>query len=122
MDSVKNVYFHFRFQKHSGGMTMTHIGLEEVIKMYQRTNRNLPKWLIVLTDGDSSNGVSSLKQPIKTLKGMGTRIISVGVGQSVGERELMEMATDQHHVFKVYTDTDVSKYAQRFFHILCEGK
>ena len=113
---------HFRFERHNGGRTRTDLGLEEAIKMFLKSKRNLPKWLIVVTDGESSGGIRSLREPIKKLKDLGAKVVAIGVGHPILTRELMEMATDHHHVIKVRRDKDVPKSAEKFFKLMCSSK
>lgn len=86
------------------GRTKTGKALEEVrkhvFKGLKGDRKNVPKVVMVLTDGLSHDDVSG---PARKLRDAGATIISLGVGCCYDEDELKEMATDpdEKHVLEV---------------------
>ncbi|XP_066916536.1 coadhesin-like [Clytia hemisphaerica] len=60
---------------------------------------NVPKVLIVITDGKSSYSSQTMTEASKGLKGKKVTIISMGIGRAIDNDELVEIATDREHVF-----------------------
>ncbi|XP_015763702.1 PREDICTED: uncharacterized protein LOC107342725 [Acropora digitifera] len=59
--------------------------------------------LLVITDGQATGGINTIKAPIKLLKDSSVNIISVGVGKGTGINELRFMASSptSSHLFSV---------------------
>ena len=58
---------------------------------------------MIITDGQSTGGMPTLRAPIKKLKDASVNIISIGVGDKTNRNELEFMATSpaSTHVFSV---------------------
>lgn len=56
---------------------------------------------MIITDGESTGGIKTLKEPIKKLKDSSVNIISIGVGDKTNRNELNFMASTKAHVFSV---------------------
>ena len=90
--------------KYPKGYTKTGKALDKVrkyvFKGLKSDRKNLPKVVIVMTDGLSQDDVSG---PAKKLRDDGVTIISLGVGCCYNETELKEMASDpdEKHVLEV---------------------
>ncbi|KAJ8308221.1 hypothetical protein KUTeg_013095, partial [Tegillarca granosa] len=87
------------------GVTNTDIGLKFVKDQAFTTahgarGNGVPKILIVLTDGQSTNPTAT-KTAALALKSTGVKVITIGIGGSVGKTELQNIATDASHVFSV---------------------
>jgi collagen type VI alpha len=68
---------------------------------------SVPKILVVLTDGQSTDPVATALMADK-LHRDGIKVITIGIGQGVRTSELTVIATDKNHVF---TATDFSALA-----------
>ncbi|XP_078315734.1 collagen alpha-6(VI) chain-like isoform X2 [Crassostrea virginica] len=88
---------------YTGGSTHTESGLSSAkFQFYSHhgARPNAQKIAIVLTDGQSYS-TSRTIQKANELKDMGIKVISLGIGSSVSQAELMGIATDPQHVFNV---------------------
>ena len=89
--------------QYTGGSTHTDSGLSNAkFQFYSHhgARPNAQKIAIVLTDGQSYS-TSRTIQKANELKAMGVKVISLGIGSSVSQTELMGIATDPQHVFNV---------------------
>ena len=90
--------------KYPGGHTKTGKALDKVrkyvFKGLKSDRENLPRVVIVMTDGLSQDDVSG---PARKLRDDGATIISLGVGCCYNKDELKEMASDpdEKHVLEV---------------------
>lgn len=88
---------------YSGGSTHTDSGLSNAkfhFYSHHGARPNAQKIAIVLTDGQSYS-TSRTIQKANELKGMGVKVISVGIGNGASQTELNGIATDLQHVFNV---------------------
>lgn len=58
------------------------------------------KWVIVLTDGQSTDPTETVAAADRLHK-MGIEVISIGIGSSADQAELEAIATDPQHVYRV---------------------
>lgn len=77
-------------------------------QLFQKANGARPgvsKILVVLTDGVSTGGEKSLRDPLENLKQSYVNIFAIGIGRNINKRELEMMATApvKEHVFYVAT-------------------
>ena len=107
----------------SGG-TRTGQGLNvirnEILKNLGAAREDVPKIVVVLTDGLSKDSVVG---PSRALRDMGVTIITVGVGCCFYKPELNEMATDpdKDHVFQAKF-SDLPKIVESLREKICSGK
>lgn len=107
----------------SGG-TRTGQGLNvirnEILKNLGVAREDVPKIVVVLTDGLSKDSVVG---PSRALRDMGVTIITVGVGCCFYKPELNEMATDpdKDHVFEAKF-SDLPKIVESLREKICSGK
>jgi len=107
-----------------GGGTRTGQGLNvirtRILTNLEASRDQLPKVVVVLTDGLSQDNVAS---PAQALHNMGVTIIVVGVGCCFYRPELNEMASDpdQDHVYAV-SFTDLQQITTSLRQQICFGK
>lgn len=79
--------------------------------------------LVILTDGASTPGLSSLKEPVRLLKESHVNIFTIGIGQRINKRELDLMASlpTESHVFQVASMSELPKLLQRISDSSCQG-
>ena len=82
----------------------------------------IPKVLLLLTDGHS-NGIKPL-QPADDLRKTGVSIFSIGVGSSVSQTELKEIASDpdSDYVFKLDSFDQLAGFVDRVSSVSCSGR
>ncbi|XP_033736270.1 collagen alpha-6(VI) chain-like isoform X1 [Pecten maximus] len=98
LNKLNNVHY-------SGGTTHTDAGLQysrlfHFTSTYHGARRNAQKIAIVMTDGQSSSKSSTSRQA-QYLRDMGVKVISIGIGSGIDQRELNTIATDSNHAFSV---------------------
>ncbi|CAH3183434.1 unnamed protein product [Porites evermanni] len=92
---------------HEGGWTYTgkalNLAYKQLFTAAKGARAKVAKVLIIVTDGQSTGGMQTLKAPIKLLKDSSVNIISIGVGSKTNQNELKFMASspDNTHVFSV---------------------
>lgn len=109
---------------YSGGSTHTDSGLSNAkfhFYSHHGARPNAQKIAIVLTDGQSYS-TSRTIQKANELKGMGVKVISVGIGSSVSKSELNGIATDLQHVFNVTDFNALSSIQYEIKTAACAGK
>ena len=134
-NSVSEVVFEFKYKlkdiveeiqdmDYPGGGTRTGKALDkvrnDVFKNVEKDRKDLPKVVVVVTDGHSQDSVSV---PAQQLRDDDTTIISLGVGCCYDESELNEMATDpdEKHVLKAnFSELDKLKDAMK--EQICSGE
>ena len=110
--------------KHPGGGTKTGKALNkvrnDVFKNIEEDRKDLPKVVVVVTDGRSQDDVSV---PAKQLRDDGATIISLGVGCCFDEDELNEMATDpdEKHVLEA-SFSELDKFKDAMKEQICSGE
>ena len=134
-DSEPDVVFKFKYKfdeieekiqdmKHPGGGTNTGKALDEVrndvFKKLKKEREDLPKVVVVVTDGRSQDNVSV---PAQHLRDDGATIISLGVGCCFDEDELNEMATDpdEKHVLEA-SFSELEKFKDAMKGQICAGE
>lgn len=109
---------------YSGGSTHTESGLSSAkfhFYSHHGARPNAQKIAIVLTDGQSYS-TSRTIQKANDLKGMGVKVISVGIGSSVSQTELNGIATDLQHVFNVTDFNALNSIQYEIKTAACAGK
>jgi len=85
-----------------GGQTETASALEEVlaeVKEDARLEKDVMKYLFVMTDGQTMQNVVP---PSKALKALGFHIFAIGIGPKITESQLLEIANGEaDHVFMI---------------------
>ena len=88
---------------HLRGGTRTDLAMMEASKMMMGDGRKeVPRLVIVMTDGKSDKPLDTLEQAY-LLKKAGITTFAVGIGESVDKEELMGIASDEKYVFTVDT-------------------
>ncbi|XP_028398110.1 fat-like cadherin-related tumor suppressor homolog [Dendronephthya gigantea] len=111
--------------KYRGYLTYTGEALNDVREKVftasagMRTDVGIPKVLVLLTDG-YSNGISVL-QPSDQLRQLGVSIFSIGVGPSVSQSELKEIASDpdEEYVFTLSSFNQLASFVDRVSSVSC---
>lgn len=85
---------------YSGGSTRTDLGIDASIAQFDSSPRQVPRNLVVLTDGES-NDRSLTISAVSTAITMGIRTFSVGIGTEINNQELLDIAGG--HTDRVYT-------------------
>ena len=106
-----------------GGSTFTGLGLNVIRNEIFKTlgdRSQLPKVVVVLTDGLSKDSVT---EPAQRLRDMGVIIMSIGVGCCFFRPELNVMATDPDadHVFEV-SFSNLQNIQETLRNRICFGK
>ena len=107
-----------------GGGTNTGKALDKVrnyvFKKLKKDREDLPKVVVVVTDGRSQDNVSV---PAQQLRDDGATIISLGVGCCFDEDELNEMATDpdEKHVLEA-SFSELDKFKDAMKEQICAGE
>ncbi|KAJ6636541.1 Vitrin, partial [Pseudolycoriella hygida] len=83
----------------TGGGTATHLGIDMALSQFESSPRPLPRNMVVLTDGASSNPALTRASAERATQA-GIRSFSVGITQSVNQQELLIIAgNDPSRVF-----------------------
>ena len=107
-----------------GGYTNTGKALDkvrnDVFKNLNKDRVDLPKVVVVVTDGRSQDNVSV---PAQQLRDDGATVISLGVGCCFDEDELNEMATDpdEKHVLEA-SFSELDKFKDAMKEQICAGE
>ena len=134
-NSVAEVVFEFKYKlkdieeeiqdmDYPGGGTRTGKALDkvrnDVFKNVEKDRKDLPKVVVVVTDGHSQDNVSV---PAQQLRDDGATIISLGVGCCFDENELNEMATDpdEKHVLEA-SFAELDKFKDAMKEQICSGE
>ncbi|CAB3988505.1 protocadherin Fat 4-like [Paramuricea clavata] len=111
--------------KYNGSLTYTGEALNTVRQKVftasagMRNDYDIPKILLLLTDG-FSNGIKPL-EPANQLRDLGVSIFSIGVGPSVSQSELKEIASDpdRDHVFTLSSFNQLTSFVDRVSYVSC---
>ena len=121
---LKDIEEEIQDMDYPGGGTKTGKALDkvrnDVFKNIEEDRKDLPKVVVVVTDGRSQDNVSI---PAQQLRDDSATIISLGVGCCFDEGELNEMATDpdEKHVLEAsFSELDKFKDAMR--EQICSGE
>ena len=104
--------------------TNTDRGIETMTKLFkQKWRENVPKVGIVVTDGISKNRTKTLRQA-RTLKRMGVKMFSVGVGLAnfIDYDELNGVASNKDQVLMVDSFDELAKNIIKLVKLICPGK
>ena len=121
---LKDIKEEIQDMDYPGGGTKTGKALDkvrnDVFKNIEEDRKNLPKVVVVVTDGRSQDNVSV---PAKQLRDDGATIISLGVGCCFDEDELNEMATDpdEKHVLEA-SFSELDKFKDAMKEQICAGE
>jgi collagen type VI alpha len=88
---------------YDGGLTYTEDALKFArLQAFAHGGRpNVPKVVVVLTDGRSYSHTNTVTQANLLKKIPGIKVISIGIGTSIFKSELLAIATDSAHMFTV---------------------
>lgn len=84
---------------------------EQMFTAAKGSRPDVPKIVIVLTDGQSTNGLETANQA-RLLKNSGVLVLSIGIGNGVNKQELQTIASLPQDVFQV-TNFDVLDTIQK---------
>lgn len=82
--------------------------------------KNVPKLVIIITDGRSADESENLKAVASKLKAEDVHILAVGVGHKIDEQQLHDIATDNEHVFLIEGYPYLADYLNDMLRISCE--
>jgi len=122
--SKENIVRAIQGMSYPSGGTRTGQGLTvirtQILSNVEASRDQLPKVVVVLTDGLSADNVAV---PAQALHNMGVTVIVVGVGCCFYRPELNAMASDpdQDHVYEV-TFTDLQQITASLREQICVGK
>ncbi|CAH3172036.1 unnamed protein product [Porites lobata] len=78
--------------------------------------------LIIITDGKTHSGSKKYKEVLKPLQAKGVRTVAVGIGKSVDNSELLEIAANNpNYVTHVNDFDDLKSHLQRILLESCQG-
>lgn len=81
------------------GDTATHLAIDEALRQFNSFPRNVPRNLVVITDGESVNSTLTATA-IKVAIEMGVRPMAVGISPSANQEELLTIANgNSEYVF-----------------------
>ena len=86
-----------------------------------RDQMNTSKYVILLSDGLSSNQHNAIAQAT-ALRYQGVSILTVGVGDEVAQEELIYITGTLDHVFSPRNDDLVKVMMQETVHYNCSGR
>ena len=122
--NLKDIEEEIQDMDYPGGGTKTGKALDKVrndiFKNIEEDRKDLPKVVVVVTDGRSQDNVSV---PAEQLRGEGATIISLGVGCCFDEDELNEMASDpdEKHVLEA-SFSELDKFKDAMKEQICTGE
>ena len=98
-----------------------HLGnhFDAIFYLGYRSNPNIPKVAIVITDGHSTHK-DKTKEQAQKLKEQDVEIYSIGVGNDVDEEELGNMASNKN-VFRVDTFSALEHLRPLLLRQVCKG-
>ena len=104
--------------------TYTDVALNKAITMIEEAKqaRGVPKIVVMVTDGRSSNGMESLIKPVERLKKMDAHTYCVGVGPSIDIWELRYIANKTDNVFQIKNFNQLLASLRKIASKLCYGK
>lgn len=82
--------------------------MERVRTKMFANDRKVPRVIVVITDGESSD-TDKLNAEAEKLKAAGVTIYMVGVGEKVNEAELNRVATGPDYVYETRNYDSISK-------------
>lgn len=88
-----------RTTPYTGGGTATHLGIDMAVSQFNSSPRALPRTMVVLTDGISSNPALTVAAANRAIA-LGIRTMAVGITPSVNMQELLAISgNDPTRVF-----------------------
>ncbi|XP_031574613.1 uncharacterized protein LOC116308348 isoform X2 [Actinia tenebrosa] len=109
------------------GWTYTNKALDlartHLFKPGNGVRKGVTKVLVIITDGVSTPGIASLKEPVRLLKESHVNIFTIGIGRRINKRELDLMASlpTESHVFQVASMSELPKLLQRISDSSCQA-
>lgn len=109
--------------KYTGGGTRTYLALSQArTSLFAGSSRqNIAKFLIVLTDGMSTN-VELTAQEARALKNEGVHVVVVAVGRTVYRRELVSMASRRQDIIRVRSYASLGNIVKNIQDRVCNGE
>ncbi|KAL3857659.1 hypothetical protein ACJMK2_012303 [Sinanodonta woodiana] len=101
------------------GATYTGAALSAARTVLLQSTRMIRKYVIVLTDGMSSDILDTQYQA-KLLKVAGVNIVAIGIGSQILHKELIDIASDDGRVFTVSNHDGLNKIQTQIGSYLCE--
>lgn len=96
-----------RSTPYTGGGTATHLGIDMAVSQFNSSPRQLPRNLVVLTDGVSNNRQLTEDAANRAIA-LGIRTFSVGITPNVNQQELLSIAgNDPSRVFTAVNFADL---------------
>lgn len=77
--------------EYMGYQTYTNLPIDDAVAQFDDSNRNVPKNLIIITDGASTDPAATINS-ITAAKNKGIRSYSVGIGPATSSSELLKLA------------------------------
>jgi von Willebrand factor type A domain. len=78
--------------------------------------------LLVITDGQSNSGVSSVKKEADLLKKDFVNIFAVGAGSNVNNKELEAIASSSDHVIRISSISALQSILSIMHTAICKGQ
>ncbi|XP_031571485.1 collagen alpha-6(VI) chain-like [Actinia tenebrosa] len=118
VQNTSSIYTKIRAMPFIGGNTHTDLGLNESRYLFLDGSRlNVPRVLIVITDGES-NG-DSVVVDSNLLRDDGVFVLALGVGPRVSTVELRQMATTFDHVYQFTSADQVQSQKAKIASAIC---
>lgn len=109
---------------YSGGTTHTNQALsavENYVLVPTHGDRPMAKnVVIVITDGQSNDKVSTIKEAQK-LHAISDDVISIAIGSGINAQEIQAIATDNHHVFDLHSYSALNTIFNNLMQIICNA-
>ncbi|KAL3856129.1 hypothetical protein ACJMK2_015322 [Sinanodonta woodiana] len=123
LNAVSNV------QYTAGGTTNTFDALRllrtEAFSAVNGDRSDIPNIAILLTDGESSNMASTVKEA-KLTREAGVTIFGIGIGDKINKEELEQIASsptsDYMHILESFTELQAGDFVKRIIDVTCKGK
>lgn len=106
------------------GRTRTDLGLADIrMKIFTANGGHragIPKVLIVMTDGNA-NSAADTKREADLVKAEGINVFSIGIGTSISDVQLRELASDSEKVIRAANFDDLVKFIGSLAEQTCKG-
>ncbi|KAK3589597.1 hypothetical protein CHS0354_043058 [Potamilus streckersoni] len=113
LDAIDNI-------KYKSGPTYTGIALSAARTVLLQSTRIVKKYVIVFTDGMSSN-ILDTKGQAALLKVAGVNIIAIGIGSQILHEELQHIASDDSKIFTVSNHDGLNSIQTQIGSYVCEA-
>ncbi|XP_078348187.1 uncharacterized protein LOC144633234 isoform X3 [Oculina patagonica] len=112
--------------EYPGGGTRTDLALEmaanDIFSSAGGDRGDAGNVLVVMTDGKTNSGSRAYQNVLKPLQNKGVRTVAVGIGQNIGDDELLEIAAgNPQYVIHVNDFDDLRKSLQQILTESCQG-